>query len=174
MSDNHPPGPARLDRDQIWQVIDAERRILADLLDDLSDDEWLRPSLCTGWTVRDVAAHLTLQQLGVCDLIAMMARWRGSVDRTTHDAACRRAVALPTGRIVAEIRGMVGARGGTTSASPTWRRSSTSWCTLRTSPSLSAAATTCRRGPRPSLPAGCCPCAGPRRFLRSERWPGSG
>lgn len=110
MSDNHPPGPAPLDRDQIWQVIDAQRRILADLLDDLSDDEWLRPSLCTGWTVRDVAAHLTLQQLGVGDLIAMMARWRGSVDRTTHDAACRRAVALPTGRIVAEIRGMVGSR----------------------------------------------------------------
>jgi uncharacterized protein (TIGR03083 family) len=99
-----------LDRDQVWQVIDAQRRILADLLDDLSDDEWRRPSLCAGWTVRDVAAHLTLQQLGVGDVIATMARWRGSIDRTVYYAACRRAVGLPTGQIIAEIRGMVGSR----------------------------------------------------------------
>ena len=37
---------------------------LAGLLADLSEREWRRPSLCDGWTVRDVAAHLTLQQLG--------------------------------------------------------------------------------------------------------------
>jgi len=55
MTGNQPPV---LNRDQVWQVIDAQRRSLADLLDDLSDDEWRRPSLCTGWTVRDVAAHL--------------------------------------------------------------------------------------------------------------------
>jgi len=39
----------------------------------------------------------------------MMARWRGSLDRTIHDAACRRA-AQPTGQIIAGIRGMVGSR----------------------------------------------------------------
>jgi len=35
------------------------------LLEQLSDEEWRQPSLCAGWTVRDVAAHLTLQQLGL-------------------------------------------------------------------------------------------------------------
>ncbi len=99
-----------LDRDQVWQVIDTQRGMLADLLDDLSDDEWRRPSLCPGWTVRDVAAHLTLQQLGPADVIAMMAHWRGTMDRTIHDCACRRAGALPTAQIIAEIRGMVGSR----------------------------------------------------------------
>jgi uncharacterized protein (TIGR03083 family) len=110
MSENQRRGPAPLDRDQVWQVIDTQRSSLADLLDGLSDDEWRRPSLCTGWTVRDVAAHLTQQQLGIGDVVAMAARWRGSMDRTVRDAACRRAVALPTGRIIAEIRGMVGSR----------------------------------------------------------------
>jgi uncharacterized protein (TIGR03083 family) len=110
MTDHQPPAPAVLDSDQVWQVIDAQRRSLADLLDDLSDEQWRRPSLCTGWTVRDVAAHLTLQQLGLGGVIAMMAQWRGSIDRTIHHVACRRAAAWPTERIVAELRGMVGSR----------------------------------------------------------------
>ena len=110
MTDKQSPRPAATDPGQVWQVIDAQRRSLADLLDDLSDEQWRRPSLCTGWTVRDVAAHLTLQQLGLRDMIAMMAHWRGSLDRTIHHVACRRAAALPTEQIVAEIRGMAGAR----------------------------------------------------------------
>jgi uncharacterized protein (TIGR03083 family) len=99
-----------LDRDQIWQAIDAQRGSLADLLDELSDDQWRQPSLCTGWTIRDVAAHLTLQQLRLGDVIAMMAHWRGSLDRTIHHAACRRAAALPTDQLIAGIRGMIGSR----------------------------------------------------------------
>src|SRR5215470_1792805 len=100
---------AALDRDQVWQVIDEQRLSLAGLLEQLSDEEWRQPSLCTGWTVRDVAAHLTLQQLGPGGVIAMMARWRGSMDRTIHYAARRRA-ARPTGQIIAEIRDMAGSR----------------------------------------------------------------
>jgi hypothetical protein len=85
------PRPAAMDPGQVWQLIDAQRRSLADLPGDLSGEQWRRPSLCTGRTVRDVAAHLTLQQLGLRDIIAMMARWRGSLDRTICHAACRRA-----------------------------------------------------------------------------------
>ncbi|MFI0482459.1 maleylpyruvate isomerase family mycothiol-dependent enzyme [Actinomadura sp. 9N215] len=99
-----------MDRDQVWQVIDAQRDSLADLLGDLSDDQWRQPSLCTGWTVRDVAAHLTLQQIGLGAAIAMMAQWRGSLDRTVHHVACRRAAALSTAQIIAQIRGMAGSR----------------------------------------------------------------
>jgi uncharacterized protein (TIGR03083 family) len=110
MTGNQSSSPVVPDRDQVWQVIDAQRGSLADLLDDLSDDQWRQPSLCTGWTVRDVAAHLTLQQLGLRDLIATMAQWRGSLDRTIRDAACRRAAALPTAQLITEIRGMVGSQ----------------------------------------------------------------
>ena len=98
-----------MDRDQVWQVIDAQRLSLAGLLEQLSADEWRQPSLCTGWTIRDVAAHLTLQQLGLGGAMGMMARWRGSLDRTIRDAARRRA-AQPTEQIIDQIRGTAGSR----------------------------------------------------------------
>ena len=50
-----------MDRDDVWRAIDDQRRRLVDLLEDLSDTEWREPSLCRGWTVRDVAAHVALQ-----------------------------------------------------------------------------------------------------------------
>jgi len=98
------------DRDQVWQTIDAQRSALADLLADLSDDEWRQPSLCAGWTVRDVAAHLTQQQLGLRDMFAIMGNWRGTMNRTTQYIACRHAEELTTGQLIAEIRSMVGSR----------------------------------------------------------------
>src|SRR3954451_9624647 len=36
----------------------AERHRLAHQLDTLTDDQWDTPSLCDGWTARDVVAHL--------------------------------------------------------------------------------------------------------------------
>ena len=110
MTTTQPPSRALMDRDQVWQVIDAQRMNLAALLEQLPAGDWRQPSLCAGWTVRDVAAHLTLQQVGPGGAIAMMVRWRGSLERTIHDVACRRAAALPTGQIIAEIRGMAGSR----------------------------------------------------------------
>lgn len=110
MTDDQPGHPAVMDPEQVWQVIDAQRRSLAELLDGLSEEQWRHPSLCAGWTVRDVAAHLTLQQLGLRDLLATMVRWRGSMDRTIEHAARRHAAALSTGQIVGEIRAMVGSR----------------------------------------------------------------
>jgi len=49
-----------MDETRIWQTIDAERAATADLLAGLSDVEWASPSLCDGWTVREVAGHLPL------------------------------------------------------------------------------------------------------------------
>ena len=47
---------ARLD---IWPVIQSERGALVTDLQGVADDQWSTPSLCTGWTVRDVLAHMT-------------------------------------------------------------------------------------------------------------------
>ncbi len=110
MTDKQPSQPTTLDRDQVWQVLDTERSRLADLLDSLSDQEWTHPSLCTGWTVKDVAAHLTMQELGLGAELAVMFQWRGSMDRTVAHVVRRRATALSTGQLVARIRGMVGSR----------------------------------------------------------------
>ena len=45
--------------DRIWSFVDAQRAEIAGLLDTLDDQQWMAPSLCDGWRVRDVAAHLT-------------------------------------------------------------------------------------------------------------------
>lgn len=43
----------------IWTTIAAERGALADDLAALTPAQWETPSLCAGWTVRDVVAHLS-------------------------------------------------------------------------------------------------------------------
>ncbi|HEX9530943.1 MAG TPA: maleylpyruvate isomerase family mycothiol-dependent enzyme [Acidimicrobiales bacterium] len=40
-------------------MIHAERRALATDLADIGPDQWAAPSLCSGWTVREVLAHMT-------------------------------------------------------------------------------------------------------------------
>ncbi|MFD4438137.1 maleylpyruvate isomerase family mycothiol-dependent enzyme [Bacillus safensis] len=98
--------------DELWAAIDDQRLRTADLLATLSDAEWRRPSLCEGWTVRDVAAHLTLQQLGVGDVIRFTIRHPGTLgglNRMIREQARVQAV-MPPEAMVAEIRGMVGSR----------------------------------------------------------------
>jgi len=41
-----------------WKAIRTERASLADALARLTGDAWDRPSLCAGWSVREVVAHL--------------------------------------------------------------------------------------------------------------------
>ncbi|MFE0847494.1 maleylpyruvate isomerase family mycothiol-dependent enzyme [Streptomyces sp. NPDC058794] len=43
----------------IWPLIRTERAALAADLEDLTNEQWATPSLCTGLTVREVLAHLT-------------------------------------------------------------------------------------------------------------------
>jgi len=45
--------------DEIWRCIDDQRIELAALLEGLNSEQWMAQSLCDGWRVRDVAAHLT-------------------------------------------------------------------------------------------------------------------
>ena len=42
----------------IWPTISTERLALAADLEALPDASWDTPSLCTGWSVRDVLAHM--------------------------------------------------------------------------------------------------------------------
>jgi uncharacterized protein (TIGR03083 family) len=41
-----------------WPVIETERSALVDDLSSLSDEQWQTPSLCTGWTVHQLLAHM--------------------------------------------------------------------------------------------------------------------
>ena len=93
-----------MDREQSWQVITEQRLGLARLLQGLSDAEWEQPSLCAGWRVRDVAAHVALapQVPGLGSMLADAIRAHGSFHRLNHDVAVRHA-ARPTRVIVAEL-----------------------------------------------------------------------
>ncbi|OBG87527.1 hypothetical protein A5699_02030 [Mycobacterium sp. E802] len=64
-----------------------ERLQFADLLDGLTPQQWQAPTLCAGWTVRDVVAH-TVAYLGQSrlSLTAAMLAARGRVDRLNDRA----------------------------------------------------------------------------------------
>lgn len=95
--------------DELWAAIDAQRLRTADLLDTLAPAQWSCASLCEGWTVRDVAAHLTQQQLGPASVLRAVVRHPGGLNSMIHSMARSRS-GQPTERLVAEIRGMVGSR----------------------------------------------------------------
>jgi uncharacterized protein (TIGR03083 family) len=104
----------RLDEDALWAAIDDQRSRTADLLASLTPEQWQHPSLCDGWTVRDVGAHLTLQQQRIRDIAALVARnpqllRSVGLNRTIHDSAVIQA-RLPTDEIVGRIRAMIGSR----------------------------------------------------------------
>jgi uncharacterized protein (TIGR03083 family) len=42
----------------------GERKALLDLLADLAPEEWSRPTVCPGWSVQDIAAHLLADDVG--------------------------------------------------------------------------------------------------------------
>lgn len=82
----------------------AERRDLADYLDTLTPDEWERPSLCQGWSVRDVAGHITsYEMLSWPQLLALFARSGFSLNRA-NQARLEEARRQPAGELTARLR----------------------------------------------------------------------
>lgn len=60
----------------------AERARLATLLADLESDQWAAPSLCDGWRVREVVAHLTMPfRTSLPQLLKGLVRSRFSFER---------------------------------------------------------------------------------------------
>lgn len=108
-----------MNSDAIWTVIDTQRADLAGLIEGLSAQQWAAPSLCEGWQVRHVAAHLTHSHMHPVRAVfeALKSGFR-------FDPMIRR-IALEDRRsqveIAAALRGMVGSRKkvpGTTDRDP--------------------------------------------------------
>lgn len=97
-----------MDSNTVWHHIDTERAWLADLLEGLPAESWDHPSLCVGWTVRDVAAHLTFSHARVRDVIWPAIRTGFRYNPLIKYAALRRR--MPHDEIVATLRGFVGSR----------------------------------------------------------------
>jgi uncharacterized protein (TIGR03083 family) len=97
--------------EESWQLIEDHRLAIANLLEGLTSQEWEHPSLCTGWRVRDVAAHVALGTSAppVQVMIREWVRARGNFDRLNHDVAVRHAQ-RSTSMITDELRKNAGSR----------------------------------------------------------------
>jgi uncharacterized protein (TIGR03083 family) len=99
-----------MDRDAVWAAIDAERSSLADLLATLTPQEWDVRSLCPEWTVREVAAHITLSHVAPGRALVEGLRYRGSFNTMVRETARRRARAESDAQLIARMRAMPGSR----------------------------------------------------------------
>ena len=96
----------------------AEREEFADFLSGLTPEQWEHPSLCAGWSVRDVAAHcVSFEGLSARELAALFVRGRLQTDRINALAVAALAD-RPTSRLFgiladnAEPHGLGGGFGG--------------------------------------------------------------
>lgn len=91
--------------DALWSTVEAERLRLAETLTELRPDQWSLPSLCSEWTVRDVAAHLAMTptEPNVAAIFRGLIRSRGDIWAFGRDIA-RNYARRPTDEIIAELR----------------------------------------------------------------------
>ena len=95
-----------MDEQAIRGIVAAERLSLCDALDGLDAGRWSTASLCAGWTVREVVAHLTLPtRTSLARMVLEMARARGDFDRMADRTARRRAARYQPRSLVAQLSG---------------------------------------------------------------------
>jgi uncharacterized protein (TIGR03083 family) len=94
----------------VWELVHRERRALVDDLEGLTPEQWEVPSLCGGWTVHDVAAHLVdnarTTRLGI---VVAMVRARFDFDRQNDTGVARVKGATPA-ETLARLRAVAGRR----------------------------------------------------------------
>lgn len=88
----------------LLEAVAAQRRELAALLGGLAPAAWDRSSLCAGWRVRDVVAHMTMPfRYSTQRFITEMIKARGNFDRMA-DRCARRDGRVPPDELLAVFR----------------------------------------------------------------------
>jgi uncharacterized protein (TIGR03083 family) len=88
----------------IRDSITAERRELAAMLAGLSAEQWDAPTLCDGWTVRHVVAHLTMPFRYSAPVFVLKLALAGGRFQRMSDAVARRDAARPAAELIAAVR----------------------------------------------------------------------
>ena len=79
-----------MDRSQVWDVVRIERLALVEDLAALEPSDWTTPSLCEGWDVHDVVAHLLdAARTSRRSIAVRMLRTRFDFDRDNADGVAR-------------------------------------------------------------------------------------
>ena len=87
-----------------FERIAGHRNRIADLLDGLDDDQLATLSLCDGWTVQEVAGHLTTAwQVGLPSFVWAVLKARGDFHAANIKLG-RQLGARPIGEITADLR----------------------------------------------------------------------
>lgn len=96
----------------VWELVRAEREAIVRDLEGLTDEQWERPSLCAGWSVHDVAAHLVANAGNTAvGVVWAMVRARFDFDRQ-NDQTMRRAKGATPQETLQRLREVVGRRTG--------------------------------------------------------------
>jgi uncharacterized protein (TIGR03083 family) len=99
--------PATAAGAHLQPAVAAEFTSLAGLLAAATDAQWDTPSLCAGWRVREVVAHLTMAaRYQEEEFMAELRRCEFDFTRLSNEVASRDA-RLPTGELVANLRSAV-------------------------------------------------------------------
>jgi uncharacterized protein (TIGR03083 family) len=86
-------------------AVAGERADLADVLAGLADDDWDEATLCAGWRVRELVAHITMPyRLSTPGFLLGLARARGNFDRFADRQARRDARELSAAELVECLR----------------------------------------------------------------------
>ena len=89
----------------IWATLAQERRATADLLAGLTGEQWAQPSLCSAWTVKDVAVHLVpTTGKGMGEFVWATLRARGNVHRASESLVATYAAAMTPVEIISKLR----------------------------------------------------------------------
>lgn len=96
----------------VWELVGAERLALIDDLAKLSDEQWDVPSLCPGWSIHDVAAHLVdCAKVTKVGIVLAMARARFDFDRQNQQGVDRERGSSPA-LTLDRLRAVAGRRTG--------------------------------------------------------------
>ncbi|GAB3908621.1 maleylpyruvate isomerase family mycothiol-dependent enzyme [Kibdelosporangium lantanae] len=89
----------------MMETIAEQRRELADTLDTLTPEQWDAPTLCDGWRVREVVAHLTMPyRYSPARFAAEMVKSGGNFNRMSDRRAKADARAIPAAELAAILR----------------------------------------------------------------------
>ena len=98
------PEVSAVDEATVRREIGAQRRELAALLDGLPGEKWDEATLCSGWRVREVVAHLTMPfRMSMPRYALEMLKARGDVNRMADRCARRDAVAFTPRELAAQL-----------------------------------------------------------------------
>ena len=104
----------------LWTLVAAERGALADDLAGLTPEQWDSPSLCPGWTVRHIVAHLTAAaSTSPGAFAAQFAKAGFNFDKYANAAIARR-LGVDTAATLADFRAVQGSTTAPPGPKATW------------------------------------------------------